>query len=97
MYVVQAWRQWKSKVRTHRGKLGKAPVYRIASESGFVAQVFHPMMAVPAITVYTAHPGDADTRSQRQLRCCAFDHLPNDLMSWNEFRPNLRQISFNDV
>jgi hypothetical protein len=55
------------------------------------------MMAVPAITVYTAHPGDADTRSQRQLRCCAFDHLPNDLMSWNEFRPNLRQISFNDV
>jgi hypothetical protein len=35
--------------------------------------------------------------SERQFRCRAFDHLPHDLMTWNELRPNRQQISFYDV
>jgi hypothetical protein len=54
-------------------------------------------MAVPAIAIDTAHPGNADPRSERQLRGRAFDHFPDDLMTGNESRPQRRQISFNDV
>ena len=55
------------------------------------------MVAVPAVAIYTAHPGNTDSRSQLQLGGCAFDHFPYDLMAGNESRPNRRQIFFHDV
>ena len=54
-------------------------------------------MAVPSITVYGAHPGNTDSRSQRQLRCRAVDNLSHNLMSRDESWLNWRQISFDDV
>jgi hypothetical protein len=54
-------------------------------------------MTVPAIAIDASHPGNTDTRSQRQLRGRAFDHFPHDLMARNESRSNGRQISFYDV
>jgi hypothetical protein len=54
-------------------------------------------MAVPAITVYTAHPGNSYSRAQGQLCCRSFDHFSNDLMTRNKLRLHRRQISLDDV
>jgi hypothetical protein len=55
------------------------------------------MMAIPAAPINSAHPRNTDTRSQWQLSRRAFDHLPNDLVTRNELRPNRRKISFDNV
>jgi len=55
------------------------------------------MAAIPAITIHAAHPGNTDTRSQRQFRGRALDHFAHDLMARNELRPKRGQICFHDV
>jgi hypothetical protein len=55
------------------------------------------MTAVPAIAVHATHPGNADSRSERQICGCAFDYLSHDLVARNELRSKRRQISFNDM
>jgi len=59
-----------------------------------IAQIFAAMPAIPAIAVHTTHPGNTDSRSRRQLMCCAFDDLPYDLMTGYELRLQRREIFF---
>jgi hypothetical protein len=54
-------------------------------------------MAEPASAVDAAHPGNTDTRSQRQLRGRPLDHFSHNLMAGNETGSNRRKISFHDV
>jgi hypothetical protein len=54
-------------------------------------------MAIPAVAIYATHPGNANSRSERQLLRSAINYLSDDLMAGNEFRLNRRQISFRDV
>jgi hypothetical protein len=54
-------------------------------------------MALPAVTIDTTHPRNADTGSERQLQCRAFHHFAHDLMARNELRSKCRQISFHNV
>jgi hypothetical protein len=54
-------------------------------------------MAVPAFAIYAAHPGNSDSRSQRQLRRLPVNHFSDDLMARNELLSNRRQVSFDDV
>jgi hypothetical protein len=53
--------------------------------------------AEPAIAVYPAHPGDADARSDRQVRGCAFHHFADDLMTGNDAFADGRKITFDDM
>jgi hypothetical protein len=97
MHVIQPGRQRKGEVRAHEGILGIASIYRIAGEGRVIAEILHSMTAVPALAIHAAHPGNTDSRSQRQLRCLAVNHLSDDLMAWDELRSNRRQVSFHDV
>jgi hypothetical protein len=97
MYVIQPSGQRKGEIGAHEDILGIASIHRVSGEGGPIAQIFHVVMTVPAIAIDTAHPGNADPRSERQLRGRAFDHFPDDLMTGYELRSKRRQISFNDV
>jgi hypothetical protein len=55
------------------------------------------MMAKPAIAIDAANPGNAGTRSKRQIGCRAVNNFAHDLMPRNELRPNCRQILFDDM
>jgi hypothetical protein len=54
-------------------------------------------MTVPAVAIYTAHPRNTDTGSNRQIRGRAFHYFAYDLMTRNELRSKCREISFHDV
>ena len=97
MYVIQTSGQRESEIGAHEDILGIASIHRVSRKGGPIAQVFHAVMTVPAIAIDAAHPGNADPRSERQLRGRAFDHFAHDLMTGNELRSEWRQISFNDV
>ena len=97
MHVVQTSRQGKYEVRADKGILGIASIDGIAGESRAIAQIFHVVIAVPAIAVHASQPRNADTRSERELRCGAFEYLPHDLMTRNELRFKRRELSFHDV
>jgi hypothetical protein len=97
LYIVQTGGQRIDKVRAHEGILGETSIYGIPGEGGTIAQILAAVSAIPAITVHTTHPGNTDSRSRRQLSCCAFDDLSDDLMTGNELRLQRREISFDDV
>jgi hypothetical protein len=84
MDVIQAGGQWESEVGARKGILRVSTVHCISSKCRVITQVFHAVVAVPAITIDTAHPGNTDACSLRQIRRCAFDHLAHDLMARNE-------------
>jgi hypothetical protein len=54
-------------------------------------------MAVPAVVIDAAHPGNADARSHWQLLGRAFDYFSHDLMAGNKARSKRRKISFDDM
>ncbi len=82
--VIQPGGQRESEVGTCERIFCVSAVHRISSKCRVITQVLHAVVAVPAITIDTAHPGDTDACSQRQLWGCAFDHLPHDLVARNE-------------
>jgi hypothetical protein len=53
--------------------------------------------AIPAIAIHAAHPGDAYSRSHRQLGSCTLDHLSDNLVAGHELLFDLRQVALNDV
>ena len=97
MYVIQTGRQRKGEVAAREGIFGIAAIHRIPREGGPIAQIFHSVTAVPAIAIYTAHPGNTDSRSQRQFLCRPINHLADDLMARDELLFHQRQVSFHDV
>jgi hypothetical protein len=54
-------------------------------------------MAIRAIAIDATHPGNADTRSQWQLRGRAIDYFSHDLMARSKPRTKRRKVSFDDV
>jgi hypothetical protein len=61
MCVIQVWGQRECKVRAHKDVFGIATVYTVSGENRLVAKILHAVMAVPAIAIDAAHPGNADT------------------------------------
>jgi hypothetical protein len=97
MCVIQARGQRKSEVRAHKNILGIATIHGVTGEDRVVAEILHAVMAVPAIAIDAAHPGNADARSHWQLQGRAFDYFSHDLMAGNQARSKRWKISFNDV
>ena len=97
MCVIQARGQRKYEVCACENILGIATIHGISGENRLVAEILHAVMAVPAIAIDAAHPGNADTRSQRQFLGRAFDYFSHDLMAGNEARSKRRKISFDDM
>jgi hypothetical protein len=62
-----------------------------------VAEILHAVIAVPAIAVDAAHPGNADARSHWQFVGRAVDYFSDDLMARNKTWPKRWKISFDDV
>jgi hypothetical protein len=97
MYFIETLRQWKREVCTYEGELGIATIYCVARKDWMVAEILHLVIAEPAISVGSTHPGDANPGSQRHRFGPAFNDLANNLMPWNQSRPQGRQIAFNDM
>ncbi len=97
MHVIQTSGQRKSEICARKGILGVASVHRVSRKCRAITQIFHAVMAVPAITIDAAHPRNTGSRSHRQLCCRTFDYLSHDLMTRNELRSKRRQIFFYDV
>ena len=97
MHVIQPGRQRKGELRTHQGILGIASINRISSEGRVIAEILHSVPAVPAFAIYATHPGNTDSRSQRQLCRLPVNHLSDDLMARNELLSDWRKISFDDM
>jgi hypothetical protein len=95
--VIQAGGQREGEVCARQGVLGVASIDRISRKDRPIAEIFHPVAAVPAIAIDTANPGDTGTGSQRQLGRRASGHLSHDLMAGDKVRANRRQIPFGDV
>jgi hypothetical protein len=55
------------------------------------------VFTVPAITVHATHPGNANSRSPRQLGRLTLNHLSDNLMARNELLPDRRQVSFHNM
>lgn len=97
MCVIQARGQRKNEVCAHENILGVATIHGISGENRLVAEILHAVMAVPAIAIDAAHPGNADARSHWQLLGRAFDYFSHDLMAGNKARSKPREVSFDDM
>jgi hypothetical protein len=86
-----------NEVPARQGVFGIAPVYCIAGEDRVVAQVLHPSVAVGAVAIDSAQPGDTDPRANRQLGVRAFHHFADDLVPGNEIGPQRGQFTVDDV
>jgi hypothetical protein len=69
----------------------------VSGKRGVIAQILHVVAAEPAIPIYAANPGDANTAPQRQLRRCTGGHLAHNLVTGDELRVNRRQVPFGYV
>jgi hypothetical protein len=81
--VIQARRQPKYEVCACENILGVATIHHITGENRLVAEILKAVMAVPAIAIDAAHPGNADARSHWQLWGRAFNYFSHDLMAGN--------------
>jgi hypothetical protein len=97
MYVIQARGKRKSEVCARQNIFGIAAIHGVSGKDRLVAEILHAVMAVPAVAIDATHPGNADTRSQRQLLGRAFDYFSYDLMAGNKTRSKRRKISLDDV
>ena len=97
MRVIQIVRQRKSKVCTREYVLSESAVYGIACEDRLIAQVLHIMTTVPAVSIRSAHPGDANACSKRQLGSRTVNYFPDNLMTGNKAGMDWRQIALDDV
>ena len=87
----------KAKSARTRDEFGIAAIHRVAGEDRPIAQIFHRMTAIPAITIHAAHPGNAHARADRRLRAFTSDNFADDLMPGNQLRAKRREIAFDDV
>jgi hypothetical protein len=97
MDIIQSGRQGINEVPSHCHEFSVAAVHRISRERRLVAQILHFVTTEPAIAVDAAHPGNADARSDRQVRGRALDDFSDDLMTRGKPRPQRRQIPFDDM
>ena len=97
MCVIEAGEQLKNEVRARKNILGVAAIHGVTGEDRVVAEILHAVIAVPAIAVDAAHPGNADARSHWQFVGRAVDYFSDDLMARNKTWPKRWKISFDDV
>jgi len=64
MSVIQARGKRKSEVSARQNIFGIAAIHGVSGKDRLIAEIFHAVMAVPAVTIDATHPGNADTRSQ---------------------------------
>jgi len=95
--VIQLARQWIGKLLANESELRIAAVHRVPGEDGMVAKIFHVALAVPAVAINTANPGDTHPSSEGQAFRGTFDDFANDLMSRNDPWKECREIAFHDV
>jgi hypothetical protein len=88
--VIQTSGQRKREICARQRILGVASIHRVSRKDRLIAEIFHPVVTVPAIAVYAANPGHTGTGSQRQLGRRSSGHLSHDLMTGDELRVNRR-------
>src|SRR5580658_1685227 len=95
--VVQAAGQRVCEVRARQSVFGVTAIHRVAGKNWPVAQIFHFVAAIPAIAVYSAHPGNPHARGDRRFRAFASDDFADNLMAGNQLRPERGQVALHDV
>jgi hypothetical protein len=69
----------------------------ISGEDWRVAKILESAAAIGTIAIDTAHPGNTDARSERQLSGRSVHNITHDLVAWNELPLARRQLAFSDV
>jgi hypothetical protein len=62
-----------------------------------IAKVLHLVFAEPAIPIRSAHPRDANAAALRYSLGRTLYNLTDDLMTWNQARPQWRRVILYDV
>src|SRR5258708_24036534 len=69
----------------------------VSGERGRVAEIFKALAAIPAGSIHTADPGDADASAAGQVGRALVHDFADDLMAGNDFRAELGQFAFHNV
>jgi hypothetical protein len=77
--------------------LGVASIHGVPGECGRVAEILETTLAIPAVPVGAADPGDTYARAGRELRRGSINHDTDDLMAGNESFTTWPQFAFDDV
>jgi hypothetical protein len=86
---------WKTKVCPSQRVFSVASVYRVAGESGEIAEIFFISAAVGAGAVGAPDPGHAYSCARRQSVSC--NNGANDLVPRNHSRVPWRKFAFNNM
>src|SRR5258708_422486 len=69
----------------------------VSGERGRVAEIFKALAAIPAGSIHTADPGDADGSAAGQVGRAMVHDFADDLMAGNDFRVELGKFAFHNV
>jgi len=94
---IQFTGQRDREIRARQRIFGVTAIHRVTGEDRPIAQIFHRVTAIPAITVCSAHPGNSHARSDWRFLTLACDDFADDLVTRNQLRPKRRQVTFDDV
>ena len=97
MQVVERRRKREHKIGPGKRIFGVAAVHGVAGEDGSIAEVLHTLAAVPADSIDTANPRDANARSSRKVCVDAFQDVADDLMAGNQTFAAGRKFAFHNV
>ena len=97
MHGVKLVRQRVGEVRADEGVLCIPSIDGVARKLRMIAEIFHLVIAKPAIAIDASHPGDANACADRRFRRCTVDDLAYDLVPRNKPLSHLRQIAFYNV
>src|SRR5579863_7927262 len=90
-------RKGNGEVGANGSEFGIASVTAVARENRPIAEVLHLVAAEPAIAVDAAHPRNAGSDSDRQVRCVTCDNFADDLVAGDQLRLEGRKVAFDDV
>lgn len=97
MKIIQLRRKRVNEIAARCGILRIAAVHGVSGEDRRITKIFESTTAIGTGSVYTADPGNTDTRAERQLGGGAVDNIPDNLVPGNERFLSRGQLALHDV
>src|SRR5208283_713761 len=95
--VIQFLRQLEDKIAARRGKLRVTAIDGVAGEHRLIAKIFFSTPAIRTGSIHPADPGNADSRTDRQVCSCSLHDIADYLVAGDERVLSRRQFSIYDV
>jgi hypothetical protein len=94
---IETLRQRERELGTDEGELGVTTIHGVAGKDWMIAEIFHLVLAEPAISVGATHPRDSNPHSQQHCVTRALNDQTDNLMPWNQSGPQRWKIALNDM